>query len=83
MRTLVESLGGKRIEAKKGQQQIIPETVLDLDINLLIRCRPLVSRSDFTLCGDCCAPLHEDLLPSTRFQEALLGKPWRCQSCHA
>jgi len=67
LRTLMESLGGKRIEAKKGQQQIIPEAVLDLDINLLIRCRPLITRSDFTVCKDCCAPVYEDLLPAIRF----------------
>lgn len=77
---LLESLGNKTIDLNKNERQAITDEVLDLSINLDLKCRILVSNETFTVCGDCQAPVHEDLLPSLRFNESIEGKIWRCKN---
>jgi hypothetical protein len=83
MYIMLEALGMKQIEIKRGERELISPEVLKFKLNLEIRSRMLVAHDQFVKCSECWTPVNEDLVTEMRFKEATEGKPWHCanQSC--
>lgn len=70
IRLLLDALGKKRIEIKKGERQIISDEVLELRINLEIKARSLLRHQHFVLCRTCSTPVDENQISQDLFKEA-------------
>ena len=75
---LIEALGGLPIEIKQNEKQFISEELLEYRLNLEIKTRVLIEKSEITKCAECDGPVHQELIPMKRFREGIDDKTWRC-----
>ena len=78
MYLILEALGMKKIEIKRGERELISSEVLKLKLNLEIKCRMLLTHDSFVKCHQCWTPVHSDLIPEARFKAAKEGQLWEC-----
>lgn len=78
MYILLEALGLKKIEIKRGEKELISQEVLKFKLNLEIKSRMLIQHDSFVKCASCWSPVHENLIPEQRFTAAIDGCSWQC-----